>query len=123
MNVSEPKTILSTEGFNARPELLALTQAKAAKLRRHETPTIGHVRLHVRLEAPREGPMRFTVAASAETRGLDFIVHSFAWAPEAAIASAFVKLERSVANAAKLAKHRLHESNAVEIAAELKHAM
>ena len=123
MNLTETTTILSAEGFSARPELTAHAEAKAAKLRRHDNPRIGRVRIHVRLETPREGTQRFTVSATAETRGLDFVAHGSAPVPESAISDAFVKLERSVSAAAGVRKHQLHHPRAVEIAAVLPKAI
>lgn len=117
MNLTEPITILSAEGFSARPELTAHAEAKAAKLRRHANPRIGHVRIHVRLETPREGAQRFNVSATAETRGLDFVAHGFGAVPESAINEAFVKLERSATAAAGVRKHQLHRPGVAEIAA------
>ena len=115
MNLSEPKTLLSAEGFSARPELVAHVEMKATKLRRHETFQIGHVRLHVRHERPHNGTTRFTVSATAETRGADFVAHSSAGVPESAINSAFDKLERAVAEAAGEWKHNQRHPRAIEI--------
>jgi ribosome-associated translation inhibitor RaiA len=115
MNLSEPKTLLSAEGFSARPELVAHVEVKATKLRRHETFQIGHVRLHVRHERPHNGTMRFTVSATAETRGADFVAHSSAGLPESAINSAFDKLERAVAEAAGEWKHNQRHPRAIEM--------
>jgi ribosome-associated translation inhibitor RaiA len=123
MNFTEPTTLLSAEGFSARPELTVHAEAKAAKLRRHANPRIGHVRLHVCLETPREGTPRFAVVATAETRGLDFVAHGLAPVPESAISEAFVKLERSVSAAAGVRKHQLHHPRTVEISALLPKAM
>ena len=123
MNLSEPKTLLSAEGFNARPELVAHVEAKAMKLRRHEIFQIGHVRLHVRHERPHNGTTRFMVSATAETRGADFVAHSSAGVPESAINSAFDKLERAVAEAAGEWKHNLRQPRPVEMSMALPKAI
>ena len=106
MKPTEPKVILSAEGFTARPTLLEHAEAKATKLRRHEHPRVGHVRLHIRLETPRNGTKRFAVAATAETRGPDLVAHSVAAKPETALNAVFAKLERGIAAAAGERKHR-----------------
>ena len=123
MNLSEPKTLFSAEGFSARPELIVHAEAKATKLRRHETFQIGHVRLHVRRERPHNGTTRFTVSATAETRGADFVAHSSAGLPESAINSAFDKLERAVAEAAGERKHNLRHPREIEIPMALPNAI
>jgi ribosome-associated translation inhibitor RaiA len=123
MNLSEPKTILSAEGFSARIELTAHVEAKAAKLRRHEFPRIGHVRIHVRRETPQNDAPRFTVSATAESRGADFVAHGFGGIPESAINTAFDKLERAVAAAAGERKHDLRHPHAIELPTALPKAM
>jgi ribosome-associated translation inhibitor RaiA len=123
MNFSEPKTILSAEGFTARVELTAHVEAKAAKLRRHESPRIGHVRIHVRRDTPQYDAARYTVSATAETRGPDFVVHASGGIPESAISTAFDKLERAVTAAAGERKHKLHHPHAIEIPTALPKAI
>jgi ribosome-associated translation inhibitor RaiA len=119
MNQTEPKTILYTEGFHARFELNAHVDAKAAKLRRHEHPRIGHVRIHIRRETPHSDAPRFSVSASAESRGADFIAHGTGGIPESAINTAFDKLERAVAAATGERKHNLRHSPPVEFSIAL----
>lgn len=105
MNPTAPKVMLSAEGFTARADLLERAEAKATKLRRHEHPRVGHVRLHVRLETPRNDTKRFAVSATAETRGPDLVAHSTAVKPETAINAVFTKLERGIAAATGERKH------------------
>ncbi len=105
MNPTEPKVILSAEGFTARPDLMERAEVKAAKLRRHEHPRVGHVRLHVRLATPHNGTKVFTVTATAETCGPDLVAHSEAARPETALNAAFTKLERAITAAAGERKH------------------
>ena len=123
MNLSEPTTILCAEGFNARFELTAHVEAKAAKLRRHENPRIGHVRIHVKRETPHHDAPRFTVSATAESRGADFVAHGSGGIPESAISTAFDKLERAVAAAAGEWKHNLRHSAAIDFATALPNAI
>jgi ribosome-associated translation inhibitor RaiA len=110
MNSTPPSVIIAPEGFALRPELSELAERKAEKLRRHRSPTIGHIRLHVKREAPHGAPVQFVVCATAETGGPDFIAHAAAEEPEVAIAAAFTKLDRAaneVAGARKVARHRV----------------
>lgn len=116
MNPTEPKTILYTEGFHARFELNVLVDAKALKLRRHEYPRIGHVRIHIRRETPHSAAPRFCVSASAESRGPDFIAHGTGGIPESAINTAFDKLERAIAAAAGERKHDLRQAQPLAFA-------
>jgi len=119
MNLTEPKVILSAEGFSAHAALIAHAEAKAAKLRRHESPRVGHVRIHIRRETLRDAPARFTVAATGETRGMDFVAHSASAEPETAINAAFGKLERAVTAAAGVRKHSRHCAPVAEIYPQL----
>ena len=125
MNLTDPQVILSAEGFSSSAELMAHAEVKAAKLRRHAMPRVGHVRLHLRRETPhrlalrRETPHRlaprFTVAATAETRGMDFVAHAVAAEPEAAINAVVGKLERAVTEAAGVRKHNRHCAPVIDI--------
>lgn len=115
MNVTKPRVIVSTEGFSVRPDLILHVEAKAAKLRRHQVPRVGHVRIHVRRETPHAGAPVFAVSAAAETRGPDLVAHGSAAKPETAINAAFVKLERAAKAAAgvkKVGRHRADAKNA-----------
>jgi ribosome-associated translation inhibitor RaiA len=113
MNPTEPTTILYTEGFHARDELRMRVDMKAAKLRRHEHPRVGHVRIHIRRETP-HSDARFSVSAIAELRGILFNAHGLGGTPESAINTAFDKLERAVAEAAGARKRKLRHARAVE---------
>jgi ribosome-associated translation inhibitor RaiA len=108
MNSSNAKVLLLAEGFTVRPAVTALAEKKAAKLRRHEAPRVGNVRIHVRREKPRNGVPRFAVSATGETRGLDFVAHSSGATPETALNSAFATLERAVTAAAGVRKTKRH---------------
>jgi ribosome-associated translation inhibitor RaiA len=114
MNVTKPQVIFAAEGFSARPDLIAHAEAKAAKLRRHETPRVGHVRIHARRETPHEGAPTFSVSATAETRGPDLVAHGSAASPETAINAAFIKLERAAKAAAGVRKISRHRSASKE---------
>lgn len=104
MNPTNPKVILLAEGFTVRPAVTTLAETKATKLRRHEVPRVGTVRIHIRREKPRNGVPRFAVSATGETRGLDFVAHSSGATPETAINAAFTTLERAVSAAAGVRK-------------------
>lgn len=108
MNPTNPKVILLAEGFTARPAVTTLAENKATKLRRHESPRVGVVRIHIRREKPRNGEPRFAVSATGETRGLDFVAHSSGATPETAINAAFTTLERAVSGAAGVRKTKRH---------------
>lgn len=113
MTIAKSPVILLAEGFTVRPALAAHAEARAVKLRRHESPRVGQVRVHIRREKSRNGPARFAVSATGETRGLDFVAHSSAARPEIAINAAFATLERAVAGAAGLRKVRRHRDAAI----------
>ena len=113
MNDAKSTVILLAEGFVVRPALAAHAEVRALKLRRHESPRVGQVRIHIRREKSRTGPARFAGSATGETRGLDFVAHSSAARPETAINAAFATLERAVAGAAGLRKVRRHREAAI----------
>ncbi|MEY4938813.1 MAG: hypothetical protein RIQ93_548 [Verrucomicrobiota bacterium] len=113
MKFTDPKLILAAEGFTLPAGLADHAEAKAVKLRRHGTPSIGDLRIHVRLYSPHDGAAQFAVLATAETRGVDFVAHSSAAKPLAAINAAFVKLERAATAAAGVRKHNRHRTASV----------
>lgn len=113
MNPTNPKVILLAEGFTVSPAVNTLAESKAAKLRRHESPRVGIVRIHVRREKPRNGVPRFAVSATGETRGLDFVAHSSGATPAIALNVAFATLERAVSGAAGVRKTRRHREAAI----------
>lgn len=114
MNPTAPATplLLTAEGFTARADLIALAEAKAAKLLRHRVPAVSRVRVHVKLETPHEGPPLFAACATADTAGPDFIAHGSGDEPEAAVHAVFDRLERAIADAAGLRKHKRHAAAA-----------
>ncbi|MEO6001929.1 MAG: HPF/RaiA family ribosome-associated protein [Opitutus sp.] len=115
MNPTDPKVIVSAEGFSSSAELIAHAEAKVAKLRRHETPRIGHIRFHLRRETPHGLAPRFVISATAETRGIDFVAHAFADEPEVAINAVVGKLERAVTAAAGVRKHKRHCAPVIDL--------
>lgn len=112
MKFTDPKVILAAEGFKVPAGLADHAEAKAAKLRRHETPSIGDLRIHLRRESPGDGSPQFAILATAETRGADFVAHSSAAEPLTALNAAFAKLERAVTAAAGVRKHKRHLDDA-----------
>ena len=116
MNPTEPKVIISVEGFAARGEFTHQAEVKTAKLRRHRLARIGDLRLHVKRETPHDGPPFFVVTANAESSGPDYIAHGRGAEPEIALNAAFERLERAIADTAGVRKHNRHQQPAGVIA-------
>lgn len=108
MNPTLPHLILSAEGFTVRPDLAALAEIKAAKLRRHRLSALGHVRVHVRRVTPHATTTQFEVCITAESPGPDFVVHAVGAEPEIGLNAAFAKLERAITASVGVLKHERH---------------
>lgn len=104
--------LFTAEGFAARADLIALADAKVAKLLRHRSPSVGRVRVHLKLETPHEGLPVFAACATADTAGPDFVAHGSGDEPEAAVHAVFDRLERALADAAGVRKHKRHAAAA-----------